>query len=66
MKIIINLGVKVYQSRQIAGGWENEQATVSEGLAKDPYMYTWRLEWDSNLRLSERKAPNLPLSHQAP
>ena len=26
---------------------------------------TWRLEWDSNLRPSARKAPILPLSHNA-
>src|SRR6218665_1291575 len=36
---------------------------VSEGLTKGP---TWWLEWDSNLRLSRRKAPNLPLSHHSP
>src|SRR6218665_1267145 len=29
-------------------------------LSKVP---TWRLEWDSNLRPSRGKAPNLPLSH---
>ena len=27
-----------------------------------PKLPTWRLEWDSNLRPSGRKAPNLPLS----
>src|SRR6218665_72723 len=32
-----------------------------------PKVHTWRLlEWDSNLRPSGRKAPNLPLSHHAP
>ena len=28
-----------------------------------PKVPTWRLQWDSNLRPSGRKAPNLPLSH---
>src|SRR6218665_3692963 len=32
-------------------------------LPKDP---TWWLEWNSNLRPSRRKAPNLPLRHHAP
>src|SRR6218665_2460931 len=31
-----------------------------------PKVPTWRLQWDSNLRPSGRKAPNLPLSHHAP
>ena len=31
-----------------------------------PKVRTRRLEWDSNLRPSGRKAPNLPLTHQAP
>ena len=31
-----------------------------------PMVSTWRLEWDLNLQPSGRKAPNLPLSHQAP
>ena len=31
-----------------------------------PKVPTWRVEWDSNLRPSGRKAPNLPLSHHAP
>src|SRR6218665_1724509 len=31
-----------------------------------PKVCTWQLEWDSNLRPSGRKAPNLPLSHHAP
>src|SRR6218665_163700 len=26
---------------------------------------TWRVEWDSNLRPSGRRAPNLPMSHHA-
>src|SRR6218665_2983413 len=30
-----------------------------------PEVTTWRLEWDSNLRPSRCKAPNLPLSHHA-
>ena len=35
--------------------------------AKDlPKVHMWRLEWDSNLRPSARKAANLPLSHHAP
>jgi len=42
---------------------EAQHITVSEGLAQFPY--TWRLKWDSNLRPSERKAPNYPLSHNA-
>ena len=29
-----------------------------------PKVSTWWLKWDSNLRPSGRKAPNLPLSHQ--
>src|SRR6218665_2722654 len=37
------------------------QTTVGEGLAQGPYV-----EWDSNLRPSGPKAPNLPLSHHAP
>src|SRR6218665_1063702 len=32
-------------------------------LSKVP---TWRLEWDSNLRPSGRKAPNLPMNHHTP
>ena len=28
-----------------------------------PKVPTWRLEWDSNLRLSGHNGPNLPLSH---
>src|SRR6218665_440773 len=31
-----------------------------------PKVHTWWLEWDSNLRTSGCKAPNLPLSHHAP
>ena len=31
-----------------------------------PKVPTWWLEWDSNLRPSGRKAPNLPLSHHVP
>src|SRR6218665_1163992 len=31
-----------------------------------PKVPTWRLEWDSNLRPSGRKTPNLSLSHRAP
>src|SRR6218665_635801 len=30
-----------------------------------PKVLTWWLEWDSNLRPSGRRAPNLPLSHHA-
>src|SRR6218665_2278183 len=30
-----------------------------------PKVPTWRLKWDSNLRLSRCKAPNLPLRHHA-
>ena len=29
-------------------------------------VHKWQLEWDSNLRFSGRKVPNLPLSHHAP
>ena len=36
---------------------------MSAGLAQGP---TWWLEWDSSLRPSGCKAPNLPLSHHAP
>src|SRR6218665_163261 len=36
-------------------------------LVKDlPKVATWELEWDSKLRPSGRKAPNLPLSHHTP
>src|SRR6218665_1132599 len=31
-----------------------------------PKVPMWRLEWDSNLRSSRRKAPNLPPSYHTP
>src|SRR6218665_30083 len=43
---------------------ESLQATASEGLDHGPN--TWRLERDSILRPSERKAPNLPMSYHVP
>src|SRR6218665_4016415 len=42
--------------------------TVSELIRQSdlPKVPTWQLDWDSNLRPSGRKAPNLPLSNHCP
>jgi len=44
----------------------SSSAAMGEGLAQGPYVTTWWLEWDFNLRVSGCKASNLPLSHHAP
>src|SRR6218665_2163817 len=48
LKVIVSTKTPPHPNRQL--------------LVKDlPKVPTWRLEWDSNLRPSERKAPNLPI-----